>query len=47
MQNPPKVSILMPVYNEAGTIKEIIARVHSITIPGASKEQLQRIAVKY
>ena len=38
MQNPPKVSILMPVYNEAGTIKEIIARVHSITIPGASKE---------
>ena len=38
MQNPPKVSILMPVYNEAGTIKEIIARVHAITIPGASKE---------
>ena len=38
MQNPPTVSILMPVYNEAGTIKEIIARVHAITIPGASKE---------
>ena len=38
MQNPSTVSILMPVYNEAGTIKEIIARVHAITIPGASKE---------
>ena len=38
MQQPPTVSILMPVYNEAGTIKEIIARVHAITIPGASKE---------
>ena len=38
MQQPPTVSILMPVYNEAGTITEIIARVHASTIPGARKE---------
>ncbi|MFN7926568.1 MAG: glycosyltransferase family 2 protein [Blastocatellia bacterium] len=38
MRNPPTVSILMPVYNEVGTVNEIIARVTAVNIPGVRKE---------
>ena len=38
MQTLSKVSILMPVYNEVGTIHEIIARVTAVEIPGVTKE---------
>ena len=31
--NPVKLSIIIPVYNEAMTIKEIVARVRSVIIP--------------
>jgi glycosyltransferase involved in cell wall biosynthesis len=38
MRNPPTVSILMPVYNEAKTIEEIIRRVHGVELDGVEKE---------
>ena len=38
MQSPPMLSILMPVYNEAKTIQEIIARVQSTPIHGMRRE---------
>ncbi|HYE75310.1 MAG TPA: glycosyltransferase family 2 protein [Blastocatellia bacterium] len=38
MRNPPTVSILMPVYNEAKTIQEIIERVKSVELNGLRKE---------
>ena len=36
MQHPPLLSILMPVYNEAKTIHEIIDRVMAADIGGES-----------
>lgn len=38
MQNPPLLSILMPVYNEANTIHEILKRVEAVDLGGVSKE---------
>ncbi|HMV49717.1 MAG TPA: glycosyltransferase family 2 protein [Blastocatellia bacterium] len=38
MQNPPLLSILMPVYNEAATIHEIIARVEAVDLGDVRKE---------
>jgi glycosyltransferase involved in cell wall biosynthesis len=38
MQNPPLLSILMPVYNEAKTIREIITRVEAAAIGDVRKE---------
>src|SRR5260221_9831447 len=38
MQNPPLLSILMPVYNEAATINEIIARVEAADLGQVRKE---------
>lgn len=38
MQNPPLLSILMPVYNEANTIHEIIKRVEAADLGAVSKE---------
>ncbi|QQS44975.1 MAG: glycosyltransferase family 2 protein [Acidobacteriota bacterium] len=38
MQNPPKLSILMPVYNEARTINEIIQRVEAVDLGDVGKE---------
>ncbi|MGE0131039.1 MAG: glycosyltransferase family 2 protein [Blastocatellales bacterium] len=38
MQNPPLLSILMPVYNEASTIHEIIKRVEAADLGAVSKE---------
>jgi glycosyltransferase involved in cell wall biosynthesis len=38
MQNPPLLSILMPVYNEAATIHEIIARVEAVNLGDVRKE---------
>src|SRR5262245_41717046 len=38
MQNPPLLSILMPVYNEANTIHEIIKRVEAADLGDIRKE---------
>jgi len=38
MQNPPLLSILMPVYNEANTIYEIIKRVETVDLGDVQKE---------
>lgn len=38
MKKPPLLSILMPVYNEAGTIKEIISRVQAVSLGDVRKE---------
>jgi glycosyltransferase involved in cell wall biosynthesis len=38
MQNPPLLSILMPVYNEANTIHEIIKRVEAADLGDVRKE---------
>ena len=38
MQNPPLLSILMPVYNEANTIHEIITRVEAVDLGNLRKE---------
>ncbi len=38
MQNPPTLSILMPVYNEVRTIKEIIQRVEAVDLGDVRKE---------
>src|SRR5215475_245248 len=38
MQNPPLLSILMPVYNEADTIHEIIKRVEAADLGDVRKE---------
>jgi glycosyltransferase involved in cell wall biosynthesis len=38
MQNPPLLSILMPVYNEAKTILEIIKRVDAVNLGEIRKE---------
>jgi glycosyltransferase involved in cell wall biosynthesis len=38
MKKPPLLSILMPVYNEVGTIKEIITRVKEVTLGDVRKE---------
>src|SRR5262249_34230627 len=38
MQNPPLLSILMPVYNEAATLHEIIARVEAVNLGQVRKE---------
>ena len=38
MQNPPLLSILMPVYNEANTIHEIIKRVEAANLGDVRKE---------
>ncbi|MFN0111592.1 MAG: glycosyltransferase family 2 protein [Blastocatellia bacterium] len=38
MQNPPLLSILMPVYNEAATLHEIIAKVEAVNLGDVSKE---------
>src|SRR5215475_840060 len=38
MQNPPLLSILMPVYNEANTIHEIIKRVEAADLGAIRKE---------
>ena len=38
MQNPPLLSILMPVYNEAATIHEIISRVEAADLGQVRKE---------
>jgi glycosyltransferase involved in cell wall biosynthesis len=36
----PKVTILMPVYNEASTIHEIIGKVNAVELPGVSAREL-------
>ncbi|MGE0103614.1 MAG: glycosyltransferase family 2 protein [Blastocatellales bacterium] len=38
MRNSPTLSILMPVYNEAGTIHEIIKRVEAVDLGDVRKE---------
>jgi len=38
MQNPPLLSILMPVYNEANTIHEIIKRIEAVYLGAVRKE---------
>ena len=38
MKKPPLLSILMPVYNESGTIKEIISRVQAVSLGDVRKE---------
>src|SRR5215475_8301831 len=38
MQNPPLLSILMPVYNEANTIREIVKRVEAADLGDVRKE---------
>ena len=38
MQNPPLLSILMPVYNEAQTLHEIIAKVEAVNLGDVRKE---------
>jgi len=38
MQNPPLLSILMPVYNEANTIREIIKRIEAADLGDVRKE---------
>lgn len=38
MQNPPLLSILMPVYNEAQTLREIIQRVEAVNLGDVRKE---------
>ena len=38
MQSPPLLSILIPVYNEANTIQEIIKRVEAVDLGGVRKE---------
>ena len=38
MRNPPQLSILMPVYNEAKTIREIIAKVEAAPIGNIGKQ---------
>src|SRR5262250_231902 len=38
MQNPPLLSILMPAYNEATTIQEIIKRVEALDLGNVRKE---------
>jgi glycosyltransferase involved in cell wall biosynthesis len=38
MQNPPLLSILTPVYNEANTIHEIIKRVEAVDLGDVSEE---------
>ncbi len=38
MQNPPLLSILMPVYNESQTIREIIERVEAVDLGDVRKE---------
>lgn len=38
MHNPPKLSILMPVFNEAKTINEIIQRVEAVDLGNVVKE---------
>ncbi|HEV2664076.1 MAG TPA: glycosyltransferase family 2 protein [Blastocatellia bacterium] len=38
MQNPPLLSILMPVYNEANTIHEIIKRIEAADLGDVRKE---------
>jgi len=38
MQNPPLLSILMPAYNEANTIREIIKRIEAVDLGDVRKE---------
>ena len=38
MQSPPLLSILMPVYNEANTIQEVINRVEAVDLGDVRKE---------
>jgi glycosyltransferase involved in cell wall biosynthesis len=38
MQIPPLLSILIPVYNEVGTIKEIVKRVEEVDLGDVNKE---------
>ncbi|MFM8394930.1 MAG: glycosyltransferase family 2 protein [Acidobacteriota bacterium] len=38
MQSPPLLSILMPVYNEAATINEILQRVETVNLGDVRKE---------
>lgn len=38
MHNPPKLSILMPVFNEVKTIREIISRVEAAQIGNVTKQ---------
>src|SRR5215467_12192279 len=38
MQSPPLLSILMPVYNEANTIHEIIKRIDAVDLGDVRKE---------
>src|SRR5262245_30819878 len=38
MRNPPLLSILMPVYNEANTILEIINRIEAVSLGNVRKE---------
>ncbi len=38
MQNPPLLSILMPVYNEASTLHEIISKVEAVHLGDVRKE---------
>ena len=40
MPSLPKVTILMPVYNEVSTIHEIIAKVNAVELPGVSAREL-------
>src|SRR6266511_11884 len=43
MQNPPLLSILMPVYNEANTIHEILKRVEAVDLGGLRKDAPHKI----
>jgi glycosyltransferase involved in cell wall biosynthesis len=36
--NPMKLSIVIPVYNERGTIEEVLRRIEEVAIPGVEKE---------
>ena len=38
MQSPPLLSVLIPVYNEANTIHEIIKRVEALDLGDVRKE---------
>src|SRR5215510_3614530 len=40
MQNPPLLSILMPVYNEVKTIHEIVKRVEAVDLGDVRKEMI-------
>ena len=37
-QDPTKLSILMPVYNEEATLREILRQVRAVELPGVEKE---------